>query len=416
MSRYFKAVIIISIVFRITLAPLTHHSDTIDNLNWGRELVENTMPGFYQRDTADAGPPNYPPGYFLISYTNQRVYKCVEDVLWFVNDNVGVFPSNLYLWFESMDGNIFFNKLPPIFADLVIAILLYKLLISLGKIKRAGLVSALYLLLPPSWYISSVWGQTDSLYILPLLGAVYCLVRKKYFVATVLYTLSLLIKPIGIFIAPMFGYFYIRNLKATKLIQNVTLSLLTLVITTAPFLEKFGPIQIFELFKNNVWEVTNYVTANAFNIWSVIFGFNPVLDNTVIFGLQVKTWGFLVFTIMTVLVLTKSKLKVNKSLLLALTILTLGAFLFLTKMHERYYYLAYVFILISYGLDKSLKNAMLIATVVFTANLYHFWWQPQIGLVINALSLQFVEITLSAVNFYVFYIVARRFLTASKRS
>ncbi|KKQ50941.1 MAG: hypothetical protein US72_C0026G0001, partial [Microgenomates group bacterium GW2011_GWC1_38_12] len=211
MSKRLKIIFIIAFVFRLVLAPLIQHPDVIDNLNWGRNLRVDGLRGFYQRDIPDAGPPNYPPLYYYINLTNQLFYENVKEVLWKINLNVPAFPSNLYLWFESKSGNIFFNKLPAIFADVGISFLIYRIVKEFKDQKRGEMSAALFLFLPPSWYLSAVWGQTDSLYIFFILASFLALVKKKWTELGILYLLSFLIKPTAVIVLPLFIFIYFKN-------------------------------------------------------------------------------------------------------------------------------------------------------------------------------------------------------------
>lgn len=120
-----KKVFIIALFLRLIIAPFFHHSDVYDQINWAKDLESKGLTGFYQRDIPDAGPPNYPPLYFLTIYINNKIYLSSRSILWSLNTKLPLFPSNFYLWFESDAGRIVFNKFFPILGDLGIGYLIY---------------------------------------------------------------------------------------------------------------------------------------------------------------------------------------------------------------------------------------------------------------------------------------------------
>jgi Gpi18-like mannosyltransferase len=403
-----KNIIIAGFLLRISIAITVYHGDVIDSLNWGKDLVNLGLNGFYFRDIADAGPPNYPPLYYYILLANQYIYLFLLKILWNINTIIKVFPSNVYLWFESDLGRIFFNKLPSIIADTAIAYLIFLLVKSLRNKISAIKYAALFLFLPPSWYLSSLWGQTESLFVLPLITSFYLMYKRYYKLAPLMFLISLMVKPTALLLTPIFLYWWLKRAETREILWSAFMSMLFFILIHIPF-NNDGLIWVFDLYRYNIREVLGYLTANAFNIWGLIYGFSPVSDSLNIFGLSAFHWGLVLYLIFIVYMFKNlSKLSINK-VVSGLTLVSLFSFLFLTRMHERYYYLVFIFLGILSGFDGKVKKLYLLSSAVFLVNLYHFWWVPRVDILVNIFSNVFVEKILIVFNLYVFLILLRRY-------
>ncbi|NJD26715.1 MAG: phospholipid carrier-dependent glycosyltransferase [Chloroflexi bacterium] len=148
---------------------------------WANELADNGIPGFYAR-AAD------PVTGFFADYTPGYLY-----VLWAVGTVANVL---------GMAGPGELIKIPPILADLVLGYLVWSMARELGAGERAARVGALLVVLNPvTWVDSTIWGQVDSVGLIPLLLAVRELWRDRPERAAVLAMVAALIKPqLGILI------------------------------------------------------------------------------------------------------------------------------------------------------------------------------------------------------------------------
>ena len=402
----FKKILLIAFILRIIIVPFYHHDDTYDQLNWAKDLENRSLVGFYQRDIPDAGPPNYPPVYFLTIYAHNKTYLLLKNILWSLNTSFEIFPSKIYLWFESDLGRIAFNKILPIIGDLGVGYIIYLFCKKLKNQTLATKALLLYLFLPPSWYISSIWGQTDSIYLFPLLASIYFLIIKKNnFLSLILFTISFLIKPLAILILPIF-LIYLIKLPLLKSIKGIIFSFLLFIMVHFPFGLKITEIPNFYIY--TVREISGYISSNAFNFWGVLYSFGPIKDSANLLGIPVFYWGLIItFVIMTYII----GLAVNKSentiKIIKLTLFSYTSFLFLTRMHERYFYLTYILFILSYILFKKIKWFFYLSCFVFTINLYHYWWVPGGDLFKYFLSNRLVETIFCLVNLLVFFYLIR---------
>lgn len=398
-----KKILILALLLRLTVAPFAYHGDTVDFLNWGKNLTKLGLDGFYLRDTPDAVAPNYPPGFYYLLLANQYLYEAVRKILWFINLNISIFPSNFYTWFESDYGRIFFNKLPSIFADLVIGIVIYKFILNLRDKKTAIFSSLIFLFTPPIWYISSIWGQTEALFALPLLLSFVYLYKDRPGKGLMFYILSLLIKPTGIIVLPIFLYWLYRLKKYKQAFFAFSFSAFLFVLMHIPFNPGTNLIWIINLYRHNIREVLGDITANAYNIWSFFFGFSPKPDSLRLNGIPAVYWGFLLYLLAVGAVIVKLKKKEIRNYFIAIALTAFSAFLFLTRIHERYFYLVVIFLVPLIGLDKKYKKIFFGLNLIFLLNLYHYWWIPGISLLIKILSLRAVEQLLVVFNFVYYY-------------
>lgn len=190
--------------------------------------------------------------------------------------------------------------------------------------------------------------------------------------------------------------------------KGVLLSFILFMAVHIPFGLPLNPSAIFNFYIYTVREISGYVSSNAFNFWGVTHGFGPITDNINWFGTEAFYWGLTIMFLMMVyfvrLALKNSDEKVKFFLL---TLFSYSSFLFLTRMHERYFYLMFILLVILYGLFKKLKWVLLAASFVFTVNLYHYWWVPGGDLLKYFLSARAVEIMFCLANLLLFFYLER---------
>ncbi len=398
-----KKIVISALLIRIILSFFVHHPDTLDFLGWSKDIRKNGLPGIYFRDVDDAGPANYPPVYYIYLALNNFVYDEAKSILWTVNNKFSVFPSNLYLFFESDFGKIWFNKLTPITFDLGTGYLIFRIIKEYNNSQIGLRWMAFYLFTPPSWYISSLWGQTDSIYIFLLLLSLYFLINSKNNLSLTSITLSLLIKPTAVFILPVYILYLFKKEKIGNLWPGLTLSVTAVVLSAGYFLGNINILKIAGFYLKYVREISGYISSNAFNFWGMIYGFGPHPDSIKLFGIGLFNWGAgLYFLILLYLYWKKQSYLNNKNLFYVIFLASYASFILLTRMHERYFYLTYTFFIIITAFYPRLKKYLYIAGGIFVLNLYHYWWYPYSQIMKTIFSLTVVEALLCAANIIIF--------------
>lgn len=265
---------------------------------------------------------------------------------------------------------------------------------------KNGLIGAgLYLAIPVTWYDSAIWGQVDSLAMLPMLLAVWMIIDRKPEWAMVLFTLAVLTKPQGaliIFIlAPvLLGQIISRELKWSRLATSIGASFLTFLIICLPWdLESYAPRTVagipilgdlFGLASQYVYNANYFhvLTANAFNVW-VLGGRIPlahiipdddaiwIADKYQIFGIPAQFIGtglFLIVagTVSVVLFKKREPLQV----LTGLALLLVAFFVLPTRVHERYLVQAFAILAIIWAPKLWQRITLVIVSVANTINLH----------------------------------------------
>src|SRR3989344_3943691 len=171
-----RKIVFSALVLRLILAFWGQHSDIVNYYWWSKHLLQYGLNGFYDNNIVNAMRATYPPITSYIFWLNAYMHEIIWKFAWLINSKISFFPSNFILWLESAKGWYYINKLPAILSDLGIIYVLFKLVVLIKTKKSALWATSIYAFLPPFWYNSALWGQTDSIYALPLLLAFYFLI------------------------------------------------------------------------------------------------------------------------------------------------------------------------------------------------------------------------------------------------
>ena len=85
------------------------------------------------------------------------------------------------------------------------------------------------------------------------------------------------------------------------------------------------------------------------------------------------------------------------------------AFLFLTKMHERYSLLPLPFLLLATLMNRKLLKWFIILSLISLFNLYHSWPVPKLVIITDVLYLPFITLALSSLNLGLFLVIFIKF-------
>ncbi len=253
------------------------------------------------------------------------------------------------------DG-FFFNtlvKLPPIFADLLMGIFIYKLLYSRTNEKKALFLSLAYVLNPAVIVISGVWGQYDSVFAYLLVLSLYNLTNKKYLNSSVLYVLALLAKPMSIIYLPIYlfaVYAYFSESKNTfsaikDFLINIIINAATALLVLSPFISTIiaDPGKYFE----QILELNmNYATINAYNFFAFLnANWVPAENNFLFINFTVFS-NIMLTTIVVFSVFFLFYIKNEGKYFISALFVSVCYFMFTTKMHERYFFVSIPLLLI----------------------------------------------------------------------
>lgn len=371
-------VFFIALVLRLVLIFGPYHPDVINHFAWTDLAINQGLHGFYEKgEFFSFSPPNYPPLAIYFFLAGRFFFETLLSFLWWLNNTFPLFPSKMVPWF-SQGGLTAMLKLPSVIADLGIGIIIF-----LNFRKRTALVrSSFYLFNPAVIYLSSVWGQIESLAMFFVVLSLWLIFRKKVAAAIVSYFLSLMIKPSVLIFLPVMVVLLCRQGKDfLRWGKGIIISAILGIIL-------FWPFYSGEIFS---WTISfyakilpgpagmNFLTANAFNFWGLFFGLEAISDGNRWWGISFRDWSLIIVGIASMITLRKLWWKVSEqatyksSLLFGLT-----SFLFLTRMHERYLFLALPFfpLLQRFSRNKVWFIGYLILSLNFFLNLYHRWWVP----------------------------------------
>jgi len=285
-------------------------------------------------------------------------------------------PGFLYwLWFIGKIGwlNDLAIKIPMIFADIVTGLLIYSLIKKVNK-KLALASFFLYTLNPVVIFDGSVWGQVDGILTLFLFLSAYFLIDKKNIVWSIFFwSIAFLIKPQAVAVLPVFFLVIVlKKFKWKEIITAGAVGILTLFILSLPFFPKSPVLGLPNLIAQMIGYY-KYTSINAFNIWSWVGLWKP--DTTGFLGLTLSVWGiaFLFTSMVTALYLFRNKLNRKENYYLLFAILSLCFFVFPTKVHERYLFPFFAFLLTSAGLSGSLNlfGIYIVTSLMSFLNLYY---------------------------------------------
>lgn len=317
--------------------------DVNDWFAWALRLQQNGFSGFYSPGVCC----NYTPGYMYI-------LKLLASLKYYFNISD---PAFYYIL-----------KLPGIIAQIFTGLLVYWQVLKFNK-NLALLASAFILLNPALIFNTAVWGQIDSLLTLFMLLSIILLNENKLIYSAIILGISLLIKPQTIALAPAFGIYFLNNFNIKNIIKFSLSSYLTIFIFSLPF---FLKDPIFGLFNHVICMASEYAYNSlfAYNLWGILGFWLP--DTESYFNLSLKTWGMIFYTIFWIKILIINYYKKIDNFLLA-SLSCLSFYFLPTRVHERYLFPAFAFLIIYAAKinSKILIGLFLILSLIFLADLYY---------------------------------------------
>ncbi len=381
-------VLIWAFVFRLVISPKVFNGDLIAQASWG-DYVANAGPkNLYYYNVWTFSWPNHPPLtslYYGFCFNVFRHFSLNLHHSVLILNNFGMFEGNYFRFVDSFDrlvspevpyplGYMLSLKLFPVLADILIGLIVYLLAV---KNKRNGFKYLLaYLLLPFSWYISALWGQTDQLAFLFVLVSFLILVKYPFWSILLLFIGGSL-KPTSIFLVPLFLFvLYKSRPKYIYVFMGVLVTIIFCYLIFNSFTSEGVFKFTFERLLPRLFDKPLRLTTNAFNFWHIFVLHNNISSDINILFLSGKNWGLLILAfinLFTFRVLYKVDLK---SIIFSLFVVSFGSWLFATEMLDRYVFAGVVSgLLLSVYYPKIFKH-WLILCFIFSLNLFRGWWYP----------------------------------------
>jgi Gpi18-like mannosyltransferase/predicted membrane-bound dolichyl-phosphate-mannose-protein mannosyltransferase len=344
------------------------HNDIGAFESWTMTLRDHAPWEFY----AKSGFSDYPPGYFVVLWVVGKIYALIGG------------GDHSYTLLRTL------VKLPAIVMDLVDAAVIYAIVRRYAAQNVALLAAAALALNPAAIYVSSYWGQVDSVSWGLVLIALWCLLRvgdvpgktvSRVTWAWLALAFSVLMKPQASTIGLLFlAYPFAtddatvrsRRLKATAVGVAAAFGLALVVgLLFHPNADVFGWLLGRYEYGSNVYA---YNTVNAFNLYAIRQPFWQ-LDSTplTLFGLSVgplSAWGIGLVAAATLLIVGRYvQRRDDRALLEGAMLCALAFFVLATRMHERYVYGAFLLALPLIGFGRVGWWSSLVLTVTMYLNL-----------------------------------------------
>lgn len=385
MNKKLVICLVLGLILRLSLLPFFNFGDVNNSVIWGIWAKQFGLSGYYNfLNFFNYARPNQPPLTILLYDGLRYAYDFIFSIFWQLNVSIPAFPSQFITVFDKF-GYIWVLKLPSIFADLGLSLIIYKLARFL-KSKNPLTLMNLYLFNPISWYNSVVWGQTDSMVVLLGLGSILLVFFDFPILGVILFAITILFKATLLTFLPIIiVIFLVKKVPLKKCLLSTISFIITIWVISKPF--AVGPALpwILNLYVNVISKgELPLLTANAFNFWNLLFGQSMVKDTIQFVGISASVLGgllFVTFSIKPILdIYRKNKLE---NVLFSIVLITMAAFLFLTRMHERYLYPIFVPLIILASVNRRLIKFYIILSVLMLLNMYNGWWIPKAAILMN---------------------------------
>jgi multisubunit Na+/H+ antiporter MnhC subunit len=336
--------------------------DMVAWIGWGERVREVGPGNFYAPDVFT----DYAPGYIYVMWLTATIKHAL-----FAGADVGIYH--------------FLYRLPPILCDLLTAALIFNVL--QREVHRADeglfiatqapvarsqkqqqtlhrssfvvrrftqwlpvLGAGVHLFNPLVIFNSAVWAQIDSTFTLAMLLALVLALRERPFAAVLSYVVAFLIKPQAIALAPLLALLLIMRYPWRRWLPAGVAGIALGFVLIAPFLGWGSYVSLVALLRKSV-EVYPYTSMYSYNLWGV-YGFWEDDQVRSIVGLSLRSLGTLLYLVgigygvwLVVRALRRGLDVVFTGFAFATYFVFLPVMV-LTRMHERYLYPIFPFLLI----------------------------------------------------------------------
>ncbi|MDQ3916496.1 MAG: phospholipid carrier-dependent glycosyltransferase [Actinomycetota bacterium] len=347
-------------------------ADTAVFQGWAARLADVGPGGFYSADVfAD-----YPPGFLYVLWPLGELAKVLFD---------GIVP-------------VFLLKLTAIVADVALAYVVMRLASVVAAARGLDrwwvrpAAAAAILFNPPIVFLSAVWGQVDTVAALYVLAGILLVVKdtasaRSEALGAALLALAFATKPQTAFLFPVVALVLVLRHAGRKPLDPATVALrlglpaLTFVVVwfglALPF--SLGPGELVS-FYGEAGSTYPYTSVWAFNFWGAAAFWRPDSgpDAFALLGLPAAALGMIAFGAAACYVLIRAFGEVRARRPAAEVVLAGGAalvclsFALLTRIHERYLFLAVACVapLIVY---RHARIALAALSALYMLNLYFPW-------------------------------------------
>ncbi|MBI5127257.1 hypothetical protein HZA76_02265 [Candidatus Roizmanbacteria bacterium] len=406
--------IIFGLIIRLLLIFSFSSFDINNHLSWSQDLVNRGFPGFYETISKEVYCclyPNYPPLILYIFYPFFLLKNVIFNLGWWLNIHLSVFPSNIIFFLEKKEMVLGLMKLPAIIFDLGLFFLLFLFAKKITpKSKKNWLWVFYFILLNPVFiYLSSLWGQVESVNLFLIFTSVYLLLYSRQAMLSLLFfILALLIKPTALIFLPVYLIYFLKKFDMKKLLTSFLVGNVIFWLMFLPFY-KSGNVLFFPYL--TYWQKIisgqsmPFVTNSAFNFWSVFPFLSHVKDQSLFLNLfSYRVLGVLITIILYLFVILRNIKKIRQETTFSkVAFLTGFSFImFFTRMHERYFIYLLPFLFLIVLKEKKYLIWLISCSIIFFLNVYYSWSVPYADF-IGILKNNFTVSLISSLNVFLFF-------------
>jgi len=307
------------------------------NYRWLREIENNGVLSIYGSNLPGLYPPLY---YYMLSL-------------------------QLFLFNQATFSVLLFMKFLPILFDVFsfFALLLFGVSILNIPFCKSLLVSAIFFLNPAIMFNSSIWGQTDSLFSFFALLSVMALLSRRWEISMAALSLSLLVKPTALMVAPAIFLILVRSASVKRIVASAVTFFGVFFAGIAPFALN-GDLMRFIMKMREHFSKNNLVSANAFNLWLLA---PESFSSAAVFVTLEKALPIL---LMLFLLFLAAKEGVQRRFVPLIITWGFTFFMFGFGMHERYYHVILVIASLGLLLSRSLDKIYALLTLSYFVNMF----------------------------------------------
>ncbi|MCL2852539.1 MAG: phospholipid carrier-dependent glycosyltransferase [Defluviitaleaceae bacterium] len=344
------AALIVRLVFAVS--GLAFQIDLNTFKFWADHVFSVGMANFYTYDFFT----DYPPGYMYVLF-----------VIGWLRSALGIE--------HGTNVHVLMMMTPAILADLTTGFVIYSA--ALRKLPDHALpIAAAYLFNPVIILDSAVWGQVDSVFVLPIIISLLMLTERRYLPAYLLYAAAILIKPQSLIMAPVYLYSFwvvIRDYGArdglAKLARWGGACAAFALAVMLPFTQNFNILPILAQYADTMTQYS-FASLNAYN-FHALAGAMWQPQDTLFLGVPLYVIGYasiVIITFLSLYLLRRDDCRPNVFYVAAL--LSSFVFVFSVRMHERYLYPAVPLLLLVYVFRPDRRILALFAgfSLTFTVN------------------------------------------------
>lgn len=411
-------IFLLGLVIRLSMIFYDYSWDVNNHMVWAKDLLARGPQNFYETQSSNVFAwltPNYPPLAIFIFVAMKFINPLIHSFYWWLNLHISFIPSNFIFFLEKTVFLAALMKIPAILADLGIAFLI--LLFAkkmIPKDKKNQIVATNLILFNPAFiFNSALWGQIDSIPIFFVLLSIYFLIyTRQSVISSTMFMLALLVKPTALIFLPVYAVLFIKKFGFKKSIMSLFIINIIFYLFFLPFLKDKNISYPYETYIGKILAAQSlpYVTNGAFNFWVLIAGFRGIKDTApFLLNIPYRIFGYAIVGLINALVIMRlivSK-KVTEYFFIALFVTAFAAFLFLTKMHERYSLLPIVFLLL-FSLKKTkFIGLFILLSIISFINHYHSWAVPRIEFIMKIIDsmpfIYFISLTNVVIFFYLLW-------------